>query len=240
MSFKGRAFVKVKTLRDPGMHLAKGSSGATRKVLSHLKYIGFRSRELDFDKDTKGLFDEKSDQASLKKFYKSIENEPGLKHSSTVKIHKMIISLKQEDYEKYGKDFKDIARFAMKSLEERKGVKLEWVGAVHLKEGHPHVHLAIKSIGKDLSDGSNRRLYIDKEDIDFLRSEIDRFTGRDQYMERDKALENDRLDLSFLKELSNTMDRLIKEGERETQRAKNIADRQAKRQAERDKYDRER
>ncbi|MCM3032874.1 relaxase/mobilization nuclease domain-containing protein [Niallia sp. MER 6] len=240
MSFRGRAFVKVKTLRDSGMHMAKGTAGATRKVLSHLKYIGFRSRELDFDRDTKGLFDEKSDQASLKKFYKSIENEPGLRHSSTVKIHKMIISLKQEDYETYGKDFKEIARYALKGLEERKGMKLEWVGAVHLKEGHPHVHLAIKSIGQDLTNGSNKRLYIDKEDIDFLRNEIDRYTGRDQYLERNNALENDRMDMGLLKELSNTMDRLIKEGERDTHQAKNMADRQAKRQAERDKYDRER
>lgn len=240
MSYKGRAFVKVKTLRDPGMHLAQGDKSATRKVLSHLKYIGFRSRELDFDKETKGLFDKNSEQASLKKFYSSIEKEPGLRHSSTVKIHKVIISLKQEDYEKYGRDFKDVAREMMKGLERRKGMELEWVGSVHLKEGHPHVHLAIKSIGRDFDDNSTTRLYLDKDDIKFMRDEVDRSTGRDFHYARDESIERSHLDLSVMKEFSKTMEKLTREGERETQRSKGKAERQAKREADKDRDERER
>lgn len=240
MSYQGRAVVKIKTLRDPGMHVAKGSENSTRKVLSHLQYIGFRSRELDFDKETKGLFSASTDKASLKEFYRSIQEEPGLRHSNTVKIHKMIISLKQEDYERYGKDFKVIAREVMAGLEERKGMKLEWVGSVHLKEGHPHVHLAIKSIGRDFEDGSTKRLYIDREDIQAFRDSVDQATGRDHHYAKDQAMEKSQLDLGMLKEFTTTMNRLIKQGERETEQAKGQAERQAKREADKERNDRER
>lgn len=239
MSFKGKAFIKIKTLRDPGMHLLPSSELSTRKVLSHLKYIGFRSRELDLDKDTKGLFNATEDKASLKKFYKSIKDEPGLKHSNTVKLHKVIISLKEEDYLKYGKDFKEISRVVMADLERRKGMKLEWVGAVHLKEGHPHAHLAIKSIGID-DGGNTRRLFLDKEDITSMRNEVDRFTGRDQYYSREKSLESNRVEHDFLKALSKEMDKLYKEGERETGKAKMKSEGQEKAKAEKDKKERDR
>lgn len=240
MSFQGRAFVKFSYAKDPGMFLGKGNSGATRKVLSHLKYIGFRSRELDFDRDTKGLFNEQTDNASLKEFYKSVKDEPGLKHSNTVKIHKVIISLKQEDYEKYDRDFKDVARHVVNRLEERKDMKLEWVGAVHLKEGHPHTHLVIKSIGHEHETGQTKRLHLDSEDWKFMSQEIDRFTGRDQIYARDQALEQDRLDMGMFKELSKSLDELIHEGERQTQQARGNAERQQERKAERDKNERER
>lgn len=247
MSYKGRAVLKVRTLRDPGMHLNHSDSNSTRKVLSHLKYIGYRSREHDLEKDTKGLFNEKLDNCSMNTFYESVKNEKGLRHSTTVKIHKMIISFTREDYELYGKDLKEIARETMKQLEERKGIKLEWVGSVHMKETHPHVHLAIKSMGKEFQTDKNRRLYINKEDITFIKDTIDKITGREFYYNRKYELERDsnyrgmeRAESLPLKDISKMMDRLIKEGDRMTEQAKNRADRQAQRQAERDREERER
>lgn len=242
MSYQGRAVIRISTLRDPGMHLNSSDSNSTRKVLSHLKYIGYRSREHDLEQNTKGLFSEHSDNHNLKKFYESVKEEKGLKHSSTVKIHKMIVSLKREDYELYGKDFKEIARETMKAIEERKGIKLEWVGSVHMNETHPHVHIAIKSIGKELESDANKRLYLDKEDINFIKDTVDKVTGREYHYERKFELERDndyRMEAPF-KDFSKMMDRLIKEGERETEQVKNRSDRQAQREAEKDRNERER
>lgn len=238
-SFIGRAFVKVSYSRDEGMHQpetnADGSKNpnASRRVLSHLQYIGFRSRELDQETDTYGVFNKREDHASIKEFYDLITNDKALKHSNTVKMHKLVIGFQREWFERYGVNYKDLVRHLMERLEERKGMQLDWVAAEHLKEKSPHSHVAIKSTGTD-ENGETKRLKITKEDIQWIQNEIDRYTGREQHLSRDKELGRDDLVVDLIKEISKEVEKQAREGERHTQQAK------LKAQRERSKEDRER
>lgn len=227
-NFIGRAYVKVSYVKDKGMHKAEKDPGATRKVLSHLRYIGFRSREMDADRDTYGLFDKDRDHAPLKEFYEKIKNDPALRHSQTIKMHKLIIGFHRDWYDKYQINYKDLVRHIMRSLEERKGMKLEWVAAEHLKETSPHAHVAIKSTGVN-DFGKTKRLFITKEDIEWIKEEIDRYTGREQILEREKELERDEIMPDILKELSKELERQAREGERRTQQAKKEQERERER-----------
>lgn len=86
----------------------------------------------------------------------------------------MILSMYEADYrmlQESGSSLKELAREVMSDLEQRKGMNLEWIAAVHEKSGHPHVHISIMSVGKN-EEGKNKRLQIDKQDFGWLR---DRF-----------------------------------------------------------------
>ncbi|MDD9309788.1 hypothetical protein PUS82_00385 [Cytobacillus firmus] len=202
---------------------------ASRKVLSHLQYIGFRSRELDQESDTYGVFNKDKDNASIKEFYDLIKNDKALQHSNTVKMHKMIIGFQREWFDRYGLNYKELVRHLMERFEERKGMKLDWVAAEHLKEKSPHTHIAIKSTGTD-ENGSTKRLKITKEDIDWIKNEIDRYTGREQYLSRDHELSRDDLVGDLLKEITKEVEKQAKEGERQTQQAKTKAERERNRE----------
>lgn len=234
-NYIGRAFIKTSYTRDEGMHQSqKNSDGsknenASRKVLSHLQYIGFRSRELDHESDTYGVFNKEHDHASIDEFYELIKNDKALQHPNTVKLHKMIIGFQREWFDRYGVDYKDLVRHVMGRLEERKGIKLDWVAAEHLKETSPHAHVAIKSTGLD-SNGDTKRLKITKEDLDWIKSEIDRYTGREQYLSRDNQLSRDDFVGDLIKEMSKEMERQAKEGEYKTKQAKAKAEKERKRE----------
>lgn len=229
-SFVGRAYVKASYSKDPGLHKKTEDPNSTRKVKSHLQYIAFRSREQDRDSETYGLFDKNSDNSSLDQFYQKIVDDPALKHSNTIKLHKLIIGFHREWFDRYNMEYKELTRHIMQGIEERKGVKLDWVAAEHLKENSPHVHVAIKSTGVDEA-GQTKRLYLYKEDIEWVKGEIDRFTGREQFLEQDRTLDRDDLgmDKDLLREMSSTLERMAKEGERETQQAKTQAERKSER-----------
>lgn len=144
------------------------------KSRSHLKYIGFRSR--DTPEEERGFFNADQDRgADYEKFMRQIEEHPALQHERTVKMHTMILSMYEQDYRallESGSDYKELTRELMSDLEERKGMKLEWIAAVHEKEGHPHVHIAIMSAGKG-EDGKSHRLFLDKDtDLPWLREQF--------------------------------------------------------------------
>ena len=157
----------------------------TSKVKAHIKYIGFRSNELavtkaikEYGLDNTRFFSKNENNTDYKKFIERVENHKALQHPKSVKIHKMIFSLKQEDYKNYlmdsnGKDFKSLVRSTMNEFEQYKGQKYDWIAVQHLTDNdklssHPHVHLVIKSISEQ-----GQRLKLDKEDYKFLREKFD-------------------------------------------------------------------
>ena len=176
-------------------------------------------------RSTYGVFNKRDDNASIKEFYSLIENDKALKHSNTIKMHKMIIGFQREWFDRYGVNYKELVRHLMSRLEERKGMQLDWVAAEHLKEKSPHAHVAIKSTGTD-DNGNTKRLKLTKEDMEWIRGEIDRFTGREQYLSRDKEMSRDEDFLGELvKGLTKEIERQQKEGERKSQQAKSKAER---------------
>lgn len=154
-------------------------------VKGHLKYIGFRSNELatsqareEYGLDNTKFFSKDSNNADYKAFIDRIENHKALKHSKSVKMHKMVFSLKQEDYKNYlldsdGKDFKDLVRKTLDDFSKYKGQQYDWIAVEHLTDKdklstHPHVHLCIKGISEQ-----GTRVKFTKEDYQYLREKFD-------------------------------------------------------------------
>ena len=154
-------------------------------VKGHLKYIGFRSNELatsqareEYGLDNTKFFSKDSNNADYKAFIDRIENHKALQHSKSVKMHKMVFSLKQEDYKNYltdsdGKDFKDLVRKTLDDFSKYKGQQYDWIAVEHLTDKdklstHPHVHLCIKGISEQ-----GTRVKFTKEDYQYLREKFD-------------------------------------------------------------------
>lgn len=153
---KGMVFLKVGYTKDLG------------KAQAHVKYVCFRAKELEYQ--GREIFGPEKDRDDARAFIKRID-DPATKHSQSVKIHKILISMRQEDFEKYGADYKKIVREAMADMEREKGMKLDWIAATHMKEGHPHVHVIVKSVGKT-PEGKNKRLMIRKDEYSRVRGEV--------------------------------------------------------------------
>lgn len=151
------------------------------KVSKHIKYIGFRSNELATDKaygelgvDKTKFFSQDANNADYKDFIKRVETHKALQHSKSVKIQKLVFSLKEEDLKNYiqdsgGKDFKDLVRTTMDKFARHKGQTLDWIAVTHLSDGdkaskHPHVHVVIKGVSEQ-----GTRVRFDKDDFKFLR-----------------------------------------------------------------------
>jgi len=147
-----------------------------KSVESHIKYVGFRSRELD----NKGFFGPEKDNEDWKKFYSRIKESPALKHPNAIKVQKLIFSLKGPHYEQYkrsGKDYKDIVRETLKTYETNHKVKLDWIANIHdqgQSKSHPHCHVIIKGVSDTKGDRGHTRIYIDKEDLKDLRESFER------------------------------------------------------------------
>lgn len=235
MSFPRRAYVGMKYMRDSGV--GKKAMSQT-KTYNHLRYIALRSRETR--EEERGLFGAERNHESIKEFYRKIEKDPALKHKDTVKLHKIVISFRGEDFERYGVDMKEMTREFMQSLQERKGLKLEWVASAHMKEKQPHVHIAIKSTGID-KDGNTRRLKLDfpprgkqpdregedkasDNDWSWARGEVDRLTGREGIVAQERAFrqmekENQKAFRRGTNEMFRDMEQVRRENERENIRA---------------------
>lgn len=148
-------------------------------VEAHAKYIGFRSRDKQEDK---GFFGRDENYANYQDFLNRITEHKALRHSKSNKAHKMIISLKQVDYDAYkrsGKDYKDLVRETFKKYEESRGLKLDWIGSIHESDGHPHVHIIIKGVSDVKGDRGYTRVYFkfpkDINDLkDIARKEFER------------------------------------------------------------------
>lgn len=158
-----------------------GAAKDIQKVKAHVKYVGFRSKEIEGVQ--LGFFSKDSENTDYKEFIKRIETNKALKHPSAVKAHKLVFSLKDKDYEAYkstGKDYKDLIRATLKEYEDRNNVKLDWIASIHEKDGkgntnHPHVHVIIKAVSdrKD-TEGKYKRIFFKKEDYQQMRSDFDK------------------------------------------------------------------
>lgn len=177
---KSMTFIKVTTSKSVG------------KVQAHAKYIGFRSREKH--QNERGLFDRTKDNgAQYREFVKSLKEKPSLWHSQSNKAFKVVLSWREKDARELGihseERYKDIARNYVSQLEKDKGMKLDYVGAVHMKDEHPHIHLIISGVGKNKENGRDNRLRIDfKHDLPNQKAHVDKDIGADR-LQRDREVD---------------------------------------------------
>lgn len=154
------------------------------KVKAHAKYIGFRSRENH--QNERGLFNREKDiGASHTQFAQRLSERRSLSHSQSNKAFKVVLSWREKDARELGihdeQKYREVARNYIEQLEKDKNMKLDYIGAVHMKDGHPHVHLVISGVGDDRETGQDRRLRIDfKEDVPKHKDFIDKDIGADR------------------------------------------------------------
>lgn len=179
------------------------------KVKAHSKYIGFRSRENH--QNERGLFDKTRDNGvSHSELSKRLSEKPSLRHSQSNKAFKVVLSWRENDAREMGihdeQTYKEIARRYVEQLEKDKGVKLDYIGAVHMKDDHPHIHLVISGVGEDKETGKDKRLRIDfKEDVPHQKDFIDKEIGADRLKEEREV--NERLRGYRENERENTQSR---------------------------------
>lgn len=147
---------------------------------AHVKYIGFRSQEIE--KENKGVFfNDKFDNVNYKSFVKNLESNKALKYPKSVKAHKFVFSLSQREYEAYlksGKDYMDIVRTTISNYEKENNVKLDWIASTHIVDGkgkshHPHCHVVISGVSKPDIDGKVTRVKFMANDFKSLRGHFD-------------------------------------------------------------------
>lgn len=192
------------------------------KIKSHLKYIGFRSRERD--PNDKVFFDKHSLSADWLAFYNRIDTHPALQHSKTVKAHKIIFSLRQQDYLEYkasGRDYVHIIRRVMEDLERKKGVELDWIAVKHDQNHHPHCHVVVRAVS-DSTNGPSKRIYFRKEDIAEMKRSFEYEVELHRVQTRSKIREWERMESHFVRDLfqdfTRSIEQKVKEIEKEKER----------------------
>ncbi|MEH7455620.1 relaxase, partial [Gottfriedia acidiceleris] len=113
---------------------------ATVKVLRYIKYNGtpkpihsakehIKYIEADREKHrTKPvLFNGKEDKVDRKEFFKLLEEQP----KNCVVIHKMVLTMSEDEQKRLKIDMKELARDTMASFETKIGKSLRWCGAYH-------------------------------------------------------------------------------------------------------------
>ncbi|MBY0077962.1 hypothetical protein H7K13_23840 [Priestia aryabhattai] len=173
------------------------------KAKNHIKYIAFRERS---DGKNYGLFNDRSDNVNVYKFTKTLEDKK-ISHSSVAKIHTVMLTMSGDEFKRSGfveEDYKKMVRNLMEDWQLKEGKRVNWVAALHNEDGHPHVHVAIKSTYTD-RNGIERRLKMDvKTEREWFRKQFreekDLIRGHDWYEKdrqfrfrergRDKSLTN--------------------------------------------------
>lgn len=117
-----------------------GTDKPMHKAKEHIKYMEVNR---EHHRNNPDLFSQKGDNLNRKDFFKSLESMPG----QGVILHKLVISLKEEDRDNLQIDLKELTRDTMERFQLSLNRRFEWVAAIHDDKGHPHIHVAIK--GRD-------------------------------------------------------------------------------------------
>lgn len=188
---KRTQFDKVRTLNK---------SRPYRALNKHIKYILDQKENQRNKVEPFGKFDH--EKPTRKGFMKKLREQK--QHG--VIAHRLIFSLSEEERNNYNVDLKELVRDSLEQYEARWKTKLDWIGAIHDVEGHPHAHIVIR--GRDELD---RSVYIN----------TDRMQQMARYAERSKERQRDRVkepEPDFLLELERERQKHPVELERDRER----------------------
>lgn len=137
--------------------------GHITKAKEHVKYM-VAPRE--HHRNNPHLFDENRDYVNRREFFDRLEQQkPSPRHAF---MHKMVITLSEEEQGRLKTDLRELARDTMARFEGKSGHRIDWVAAIHDDKGHPHVHIAFRGRDKD-----GKPIFIGKEQIRQLRQMAD-------------------------------------------------------------------
>jgi type IV secretory pathway VirD2 relaxase len=225
-------------------------NGTEKPIHSAKEHIKYMEANREKHRNKPDLFNDKADKLDRREFFKRIQEQP----KNGVVLHKMVITLSEDERNRLQIDLRELARDTMAAFETQIGRRLDWVAAIHDDEGHPHVHIAFR--GRD-QDGKQVGIYpihvkqlkeiADKEKIRQAERNLSRSQVRDIIKELDKERESSRYiqyeksysDRSvsnrndFSKDMLNIVEQMIKQSQREIERAQRRAEYEAEREAKR-------
>lgn len=178
----------------------KDANGKWQNCLkNHIEYISRDSAGIDGKSPT--LFNQENDNLSQDEFIKfsdPIKNE---------KYHFRLI-LSPETNKKI--DLMDATREVVDFIEERQGVGLQWVAAIHENTGRPHVHLDIRGVDTNKQILRIKKSLIKSEIREHLEEWINEMYGQKTLFQVISGLEHEvktpnvsRFDRQIAKKIAN-------------------------------------
>src|SRR4051812_16051915 len=174
--------------------LSHAKPKAIHKAKEHIKYMEANREK---HRNNPDLFNGKEDKINRKEFFERIEEQP--RNIRDITIHKFVLTMSQDEKDRLNIDLRELARDTIEAFETKTGQRLDWLGAIHDDEGHPHVHIAIR--GRDL-DGNKVEIYklqisqlkevAEKEKLRQAERNIGKEQTRDIMKELDKEHEQKR------------------------------------------------
>lgn len=134
-----------------------GTNKPIHKAKEHIKYMQVNR---EHHRNNPDLFNQKDNNLNRKDFFKSMENMP----DQGVIMHKLVLSLREDDRNNLNIDLKELTRDTMERFQLSADRRFEWVAAVHDDDGHPHVHIAIK--GRDVE---GRQVFFAQKNVKDLK-----------------------------------------------------------------------
>lgn len=165
----------------------KGKSKNPKSAIK--RYVKYIEQEKEHHRNLPTLFDERNDYVNRIDFYTKINEQP----DHGVVAHKLLFTMSENEWREGKIDLREWTREIMASYEMQQEKKLNWVAAIHMDEGHPHVHVVICGI-----DDQGKQVGIYKKDIKTLQKIAERH--RERLQERNKSRELGR-DRDLLQEL---------------------------------------
>lgn len=115
-------------------------------------YIAHSKIDAAKEQDGREIFNEHADKTKVEMATDLLKKDVGAKRPTNDELIHLVISFKQEDYERAGvdekerqKSLKEITRHAMKQFEKEIGAdRLSWAAGIHQNTDNPHVHIAIQ------------------------------------------------------------------------------------------------
>lgn len=225
-------------------------NGTAKPINTAKEHIKYMEVNREHHRNNPDLFNDKSDKLNRKELFKRIEGQP----KNGVVLHKMVITMSEDERDRLKIDLRELARDTMSSFEAKIGRRLDWVGAIHDDKGHPHVHIAFR--GRDLDDKQvgiypvhvkQLKEIAEREKVRQAERNLPRSQVRDILKEFEKEREFTRdmkfeksydnrpfsTGSEFTKDMLNMVEQLIKQSQREIAKTQHKAHREAQREAER-------
>lgn len=165
---------------------SKGKGNPKAAIKRHVRYI---EQEKEHHQNTPTLFNGRENYVNRIDFYQKINKQP----DRGVVAHKLLLTMSENEWREGKIDLREWTREVMQSYQMQNEKQLDWVAAVHMDKGHPHVHVVVRGI-----DDQGRQVGFYKKDIKELQKTAERH--RERLQERNKTRELDR-DRDLLKEL---------------------------------------
>ena len=141
----------------------RGNPARTASHLTgHLKYLEYRSREIDETREDRYIFTKDDDHVERKDAQRDI-----MEHTSgSVHYHKIMLSPASDEPVE---DWQQWTREVMRDLEETQGKDLHWYAVHHDNTEHPHVHVVLAGAAEDHVTGEMEPVKLYKGDYEHLR-----------------------------------------------------------------------